>query len=264
MTFGTAPPQTGVLRLTSLYQFSQSEVGTPGTHLSEHRNSLIASYAAHDRIAVALTVPLVHRRLTFPDLERLRLSSLGDLGFEARIRLFADREFAPSHLLMLSTGLQFPTAPLQRAPNGSPIRPDLQAGNGGLTPIVGLSYLWLGDELAAFASLQARIPSRAIRFDFQASRSLLASGHLQFSATDWLALRLGLDLRWDTQLEEFGQRAPDSGGLITFLRYGAVLSWEELQFSLATYLPVANALRGQQQEGISAMAALSYALETER
>ena len=82
------------------------------------------------------------------------------------------------------------------------------------------------------------------------SRSLRSTLAAQSQVTGALALRGGVDTRYDGKSLEDGEESPDSGGFIGFALAELLVSpAEDLLLLASARVPVVNALDGEHREG---------------
>lgn len=249
---GTEKPYRNRVRASLELRHRSDRVGTPGLDaltLSEQRLDLQIAWAPHARIFVAANVPGLRREIGRVNLRREQSFGLGDIELRAKAFVWQDRAWSPRHLLAVNAALKFPTAIDQRDGGGTLLPLELQAGTGSFDPSVGISYAWFGFPWMVYTSLGGVYPTRG-RYAFRASPSLRMTAAVQYSVTKWFAPRLGLDLRVDGVGEENGAPARDSGGFVGAMSLELLFTpRQDLLVFAAVRIPVAQALRGQHEEG---------------
>jgi len=260
LSIGVEQPFGGRVRAFSEGQYRTESSGTPqtgGTALAEWALNLGGSYAFSSRWALSLKVPVLFRTLESADLSRDHSTNLGDVEALAKVVLWRDREFSARHLFSLLGGMRFPTAPLQRLPDGTVLGSDIQAGPGAWWFIGGVSYYArLGGPWSAYASVLAYLPTKG-REGLEPAPTGRATVYGQAQPWPWLSIRLGTDMRLDGVWHENGVVSPDTGGFIAFLSPAVLLSpATDWVIQLAARIPVINALEGAHTEGTSASISL--------
>jgi len=257
---GVEQPFGGRLRVFSEGQYRTEVSGTPqtgGTSLTEWALNLGAGYAFSSRWALSVTVPVLFRSLESADLSRDQSTNLGDVEALGKWVLFRDRDFAARHLVSLLAGMRFPTAPLQRLPDGTVLTSDIQAGPGAWWFIAGASYYGrLGGPWSIYASVLGYLPTKG-REGLEPAPTGRGTLHVQAQPWPWLSLRLGTDLRLDGVWHENGEVSPDTGGFIAFLSPAVLVSpATDWLIQLGVRIPVINALEGAHTEGTYASLSL--------
>lgn len=261
MVMGSEQPYAHRLRSAMIVRSSGQNfgIGANQTRLREQRYELSTTYAPTRWLSLAVTAPLVHRRIHFANLAKDTTVALGDLELRARFFVWRDRGFSPRHLLSAVAGLELPTA-ARSADEGDVQRPvELQVGSGSFDPMVGLTYSYFSGQASLHAVSTLLMPTSG----FEGARQGLSwrsTVALQYQAWSRLALRFGGDTRWDQAAREpEGAPDPNSGGFVGYVSGGLVLSpFEDLVMQATVSAPVVQNLRGQQGELWALSAGASY------
>ncbi len=103
--------------------------------------------------------------------------------------------------------------------------------------------------------------STAGKYGVRQGEAVLATIAGQYHFNTELALRLGLDGRWEAATEEQGQTDPNSGGTMLALSpeilYGVL---DELSLQGLARVPLVQAFTGVQSEGLTVQAGIIYEL----
>jgi hypothetical protein len=249
---GTEAPSQGRFRASIDLGHRTDTVGTPYVdelHLSEQRLSLQSSWAVTDWMVLLTTMPFVRRRVRYANYSEMDVWGVGDLQFRAKMFVYQDRRFRPRHLVSLLAGISLPTAPLERNQGGDFLPMELQPGTGSVMPLTGAMYTYFRFPWSAYVTAQLNIPTVNPE-DFRASTSLKTTTAVQYQLTQELALRPGIDTRYDTPATQAGVNEPDSGGFIAFASMEVLVSLTmEWMMYGAARIPVINALWGRHEEG---------------
>ena len=248
---GTEQPFAGRLRLSASFDLRSETSGlTERTSIEEQRLGFGTSYAIVDWLQVSLSVPLVRKHVTAPDLSTDTTYNLGDLDLRARAVVWRDRNFAPRHLLSFNVGAELPTTPLLEHNDGTSLAVEAQAGTGSLDPMFGLSYAFFANPISLFASTTAMISTRG-HHEILAGPALLTSITAQVQPFEVLAFRLGLDTRVDAPALIGDEQDEDTGGFIAFVSPEVVLrAYMDWLVRVAIRVPVFHRLRGARDEGL--------------
>jgi hypothetical protein len=258
---GVEKPYKNRLRLVLEERVGDRSSGSGLTlnRLLTTRTQLGVLYSPHARVMLEAFLPFLAIRLTDAKRHQYWIRGLGDLELQARFVVYRDRAFASRHMFWLFTGLKTPTAPRINDDTGHPYPDDDQPGSGSWDPLGGATYAWFGKSLTVYSSLLARVPtpgSRALRF----GASLLSSSGVQLQPYPWLALQMGVNLRyaWADVLPN-GADMSDSGGF-TFGIAPAVMvnPWRDLLFRLTAEVPLVQALNGHQSLGPQLVFSIAY------
>lgn len=260
LSMGVEQPFGGRFRAFTEGQYRTESSGTPqtgGTSLTEWALNLGGSYAFDSRWALSVTIPVLFRTLSSADLSQDHSTNLGDVEALAKYVLWRDRDFAARHLFSLLGGMRFPTAPLQRLPDGTVLSSDIQSGPGAWWFIGGLSYYGrFGGPWSFYGSVLAYLPT-AGREGLEPAPSGRSTLALQLQPWTWFQARLGTDMRLDGVYHENGVAQPDTGGFIAFLSPAVLISpATDWVVQLAVRIPVLNALKGVHTEGTYASLSL--------
>jgi hypothetical protein len=250
-SMGTEKPLQNRVRVSLEGRQRTDAIGRPSAdelRLVEQRIDLQAAWAPHQRVFLALTLPVLRRSVRYVNLATEEQSGLGDVVAEARVFLWQDRAFAPTKLISVLGGLKLPTSPQATDATHAALPLELQPGTGSFDPIVGVAYATFSPPWSTYASATARLPT-AGREGSRASRNLRATvaGQRQWT---WLALRAAVDARLDGRAIENGQPDPDSGGVIVFAGADLLVSpMTDLLIVVGARAPVWNGLFGAHHEG---------------
>ncbi len=258
---GVEKPYKNRLRLVLEERVGERSAGSDVT-LSRPftiRTQLGVLYSPTSWVMLEAFLPFVAIRLRDAKARESWIRGLGDLELQARFVVYRDRVFAAHHMFWLFTGIKTPTAPRIYDDTGHPYSDDDQPGSGSWDPLAGATYAWFGRSLTVYSSLLARMPTpgtRALRF----GSSLLSSSVVQLQPYPWLALQMGLTLRygWADVLPN-GASSPDSGGFTMGLAPAVLVNpWRDLLFRLAAEVPVVQALNGTQSLGPQLVFSIAY------
>ena len=260
---GAEQPFAGRMRLALESQYRRDAVGraeVDRVELQELRTTLSVAYAPLPWLMLSVTLPLIARDLTDVTLARERLLTIGDIETYARVFVFRDRAFAPTHTLGLQLGVRMPTGPLLRDAMGNYRDAELQPGTGSFDPSAGVTYLMSADPWSAFVSEVIYVPTPGL-VQFRAGVSWRGTHALQYQFSPQFALRAGMNHRLEDASRHNEMVEPDSGGFIAFATLAA--AWtpaEDLVLLSQLQVPVVNALRGSHNEGIFASLGAVYDL----
>lgn len=248
---GAEPPFEGRVRLFAQLRHRWDTLGEGDGRATLHEGQLElgASWAPHDRVALAATLPIVLRDASWPNLGGATTIGPGDLDVRARFVLLRDRDFAPEHLLGLLAGVKLPTSLDQVRPDGSRLPVEVQTGSGTVDPLLGLFYAHFADPWSVFASATVALPL-AGRYEESPGPSLRGSLALQHRFDRHLTLRAGVDARLDAPALVRGRTDPRTDHLVLFL--SPDLLWApvaDLVFVLGLRIPVAQASEQAREEG---------------
>ncbi|MBX3273032.1 MAG: hypothetical protein KF729_22405 [Sandaracinaceae bacterium] len=194
-TIGVGQPFAGRARVSLALEGRWDELGE-GTVMGEASARLAASYAFDDRVALAASVPLLLRDLTWASQRHVTTLGLGDADVRARVVLLRDRSFAPSHLFGVALGVKLPTSIDQVDAHGARLPVVAQSGSGTIDPLIGLTYSHFADPFALFASATVALPF-AGRYEESPGPSLFLSVAAQHRFDGHFSVRLGTDARLD-------------------------------------------------------------------
>ena len=249
---GTSQPFQGRLRMgveSQLRWMTSGAAGVDEVRISEQRWALESAWAPHSRLFLSARLPLVRREVALPDLSEVTLFHLGDVELSGRWFIFRDRNFRPRHLISLGAGVELATAPELRGPEGQSLGFEAQLGSGSFDPSVSLGYTFSSGNMSIYTAARWLVPTEG-RFDAQSGMAVLASGIFQFQVQKSLALRGGIDFRWEDAFVEGGEEDPHSGGTVLFITPDAVWSpWTDIVLRAAVSVPVVRDFRGVQSEG---------------
>jgi hypothetical protein len=258
---GTEKPYRNRLRASIELKHRSDAIGRERIDqlvLSEQRLDMQLAWAAHQRLFLLLSVPVLHRDLTYVNLAHARFFNIGDIELRAKGFVWQDRAFSPRHLLAVTAGVKFPTAPLQRGLDGKTLPVELQAGTGSFDPLAGVSYAWFFAPGMLYVSANGTYPTPG-RAGFQASPSLRVTSTVQYNALPWFAPRVGVDARIDGKGKEDGRFARDSGGFIAFMSFELLFTpVRDLLIFVAARVPFIQALSGFHREGTYANLGIAY------
>lgn len=254
-TMGSEPPYRGRMRAALEVRYREDAIGTPGENrveLTEGRVDASFSWAPHERLVLAGTVPALLRAVERVNLAHETTIGIGDAEVRAKFIAYKDRPFGAHHVLGTTLGLKLPTAPEAESADGDPLPLELQPGTGSFDPIVGLSYATFQGDWSGYGSAHAYFATPGRNGD-RASSSLRLSASLGRAIVPAFALRLGVDTRIDARATEGGRPEEDSGGFIGFLSPEALVSpGGDVTFVAAVRIPVLNALEGEHDESVIA------------
>ena len=258
---GVEKPYKNRLRLVLEERVGERSSGAGITlnRLLTTRTQLGVVYSPHARVTLEAFLPFLAMHLQEAQGRQASIRGLGDLELQARFVVARDRAFAPHHLFWLFAGIKTPTAPRIVDETGHPYPDDDQPGSGSWDPLGGATYAWFGGPLVVYSSLLARVPtagSRALRF----GSSLLSSSVVQLQPFSWMALQMGVNLRyaWSDILPN-GARSPDTGGFLVALAPAVLVNpWRDLLLRATVEVPVVQALNGTQSVAPQLVFSVAY------
>lgn len=252
---GAEQPFENRLRSALTVRHATHRWGVPGVtaeEVSEQRLEASLSYAPTDRLSISVLVPVVRRTLTYVNLASDRQVSLADLEVRARVFVLRDRRLSPRHLGAVMVGVEVPTAPRRTDRDGTTLPLELQTGSGSLDPTVGLTYSFFANPFSFHAVSSVLLPTPGFD-DSRSGISWRTSLVGQLQPWSFLGGRFGFDARLDGAADEGAAGVdPNSGGFVGFLSAGVVSSpGDDLVLQVTLSLPVVQAFRGQQGEGVA-------------
>lgn len=195
---------------------------------------------------VGVDVPVLHRSLetgTRATLER-STSSLGDVEVRASHTAWKSGIGSSAQRFVVGGAVKLPTAPLELAPSGREVHPDLQPGCGSVTPVIEATYAWTSSLWSAWTTASLVFPV-SVREGAHPGDSLRASATMQLQPTRAFATRLGVHGRYDTSGEAYSQVVKDSGGASLYVAPEIVISpVTDLVIGVGASFPAVQAMRG--------------------
>ncbi len=264
--FGNEKPFDGRLRFSFDYRYRTEETG--GTSLDrqkvrEDRYTLGVAYAPVSRVFLGLSVPVLHKELTDPNLARHAGLGLGDVDATAKIFLIQGEGFSARHLLGLIGGVRLPTSRTQKDSAGVPLALEAQPGVGAWGGNFGAWYGFFRNPWSFYLTGSFLVLSNG-RLSYDPGLTMLVSASGQYQILKPLAVQLALDTRWSARDYESGTAVPDTGGPILFVSPGIIWSpVEDLLVHAIVRLPAANGLNGHHKEGINVLGGITYDFETQ-
>jgi hypothetical protein len=259
---GVERPYRNRIRLAIEERYGSTSMGdgTYGDRTDFLRSSLAASWSPARRVTIAALLPWVSSWIANGSRPRAEVQGLGDLELSARAVAFAERSFAPHHVLWLGGGLKMPTGYHTTDSQGYPVPDDDQPGSGSWDPFAGVTYGWFsGGLLSFFASTAGRYTTRGWH-GYRRGSTVAGSMALQLQPWSWGALQLGADVSWQ-QSDTLGNGAtmPNTGGTVGYLALAVLVNpWRDLLVRLVTDAPLVTELRGVQSVGPQVALQLSY------
>ena len=247
--FGTERAFEGRVRLSATAHQRQSRIG--GATLRDHRLELGAAYAPTEWLTLSALVPVVHRRIDFPNLARERRWALADVDLRARFRLFQDRPQRPRHVLSGSLGLELPTTTRVRSVQIAGPAPShaAQVGSRSWDPLAGLQYSTFLYPFAFHLLAVYLHPLSEGPDGVRAGGELRTTARLQWQPKVRLGLFLGGDLRVEAQDRMDGRRDADSGGAVALATAGLqVRAHDALSLFVSASIPFWQDLRGGHED----------------
>ncbi len=258
---GTEKPFENRLRASLDVRHRTDHIGEKGVDridLAETRLDGQLAWAPTGDLFFLATVPVLHRTVDYVSGATSRTVGLGDIELRAKGFVFADRPYAPRHLFAVLAGLKLPTAPPERADDGSELPIEVQPGTRSWDPMLGVSYAFFPRPWSFYASAQGSTPVRGTA-SFRASPSLRMTASVQRQLVPELALRLGVDARLDGRAYEDRRPERDSSGFIAFASSEILFGpMTDVLFVLSAKVPVAQALAGFHREGPIFGAGVAY------
>jgi hypothetical protein len=253
---GSEPPGDMRVRAAIELRHRTDRVGEPGVdelRLSEQRLDTSIAVSPIRRLFIIGTVPALRREVTYSNLAVRGGYAIGDAELRVKAFIAQDRTFAPHHLFALVAGAKLPTG---RRQEGLP--PELQAGTGATDAIVGASYTFIQYPWSVYASAQLSVPLAGVGGD-RASRSVRSTVVTQVHVSSAVAMRGGVDARFDGRAKEAGETDANSGGAILFgVAEGVFGVSESLMLLASLRVPLWNGLYGFHREGPILAVAAAY------
>ncbi len=171
------------------------------------RITLLADYAATDRLSLDLAVPYVINDMTMlmympggmgmPGTwmrEKMpEVSGLGDVTLTGYYRVYQDSDRFPRTTLSLGAGVKFPTGRSTVAFDGEKVHAHLQPGTGSWDPILAALFTdMIGRRFLIQASARYEIAT-SNGLGYHAGDTFAFSPSVKYSLTDYLNLSLGLE-----------------------------------------------------------------------
>lgn len=255
---GQEQPYTNRVRVSldgRVLDFSQG-AGVLRRDVTVFVNSLIASWAPHERFLLGVLLPWqLHHERTGETI-----IGLSDLEVSGRVVLYRDRRFAAQHLVSATAGLKTPTGPRLRDSAGYFVADDEQPGSGSWDPYVGLSYAaFPSEKWSTYFTIQGRYATANARH-IQRGSAVMAMASAQYQPHQRVALQLGFETLW-RDVDRLANRAAaaNTGGTILRFWPGVVVNpTAGLLVRAAIGVPVYEAMRGAQNERVVAQLTLSY------
>lgn len=205
---------------------------------------------------LALSLPTLFRTVRTPGLASQDRAVLGDFELSARGTLWSSRSVpkpggdAVVQTLRLVGGVKAPTAPNERDRAGRPLSGVLQPGCNAVTPSLGASYSIRRGVIAFESSAQLYLPF-PVRDAPHTAESFRSAVALDLSPLKWISTQTGFAIRAEPGGElSPGTTDPDSGGFVGSITQAiTVRPVSTIALSGGVYLPVAQALRGEQHLG---------------
>lgn len=237
------------------------------TTLDQYSLRAVGVWSPFDALNLALTVPLVMKRMSdagggLGHLHGPEHTGLGDV--EVGARWFAlnrvDMRSRTRQTLALSAGTSLPTGANDLSQGGERIDEHAQLGTGAFGPYAGLAWRLQGDAWGAQASLAGRYRTTNSQ-NYRYGEALLWSTGADWRPAERFAVTLGLDGRLAQRDRDDGAFAPDTGGLVLAAAPAVHVdvgrgAW----VSLRAQLPVYTHLYGDQHVGPTVVAGVQYAL----
>lgn len=253
-TFRAAAPTGYPLRLTLDLKVGEATAG--GVSLVDRRLDLIYTLDATPEVEISVDVPTLMRSA---EGERETFAAVpGDveMGATGAVWTRGERGRVVEKLQLRGT-LKLPSAPVDAGPDGAPLSSVLQPGCSSIVPSLGVAYqlaspVWI---FGTGASAYLPVPVREAPHTAASVRSFVTLG---VRAGPYVSATLG----WTTRWEPSGELSPDigdpnSGGFVGSVLTGLSVSpHERLTLSAAVYVPVAQALAGDQRLGATYAASI--------
>jgi len=259
-SMGAEQPFATRVRLSAELTHRTQAIGADLARLriEEWRLDLGTAWFPTDWLGISASLPVLWRSAAWPAASAVASWGLGDA--EIRTRAVMVRPNLGGHMFALVLGLRAPTAPTLRDQYGA-LRAESQPGTGSFAPMAGAQYGWYRDPWSVAASSIVFVPIGHGTGGIAPGPSLRTGVAVQWQPDVRLALRLGIDTRLDGIARERGRPDEDSGGFIAFLSPDVLLSpVDDLLVSVGLRIPVVNALRGHQSEGVYVTTALTVDL----
>jgi hypothetical protein len=259
---GVERPYRNRLRLAFETRYGSLSMGDPrfGQQVQFVRSTLAASWSPHRRVTVAALLPWLTSFIDEGNRPRQTINGLGDLELAVRGVAFAERGFAPHHILWLTGGLKMPTGYRIYDAAGLPISPDDQPGSGSWDPFAGVTYAWFSGEIVSiFSSVTGRYTTPGWN-GYRRGATVGGSAVVQLQPWSWGAVQLGLDAIWQhaDQLPN-GATLPNSGGTVGYTAIALLANpWRDLLLRLVADAPILLSLEGKQAVGPQVALQISY------
>lgn len=258
--FSLIVPEFRVTRATDLLQ-DGDEIDDPlDRELTVYQERLIGVHALTRDLSLALSLPIVQKRLKFtaPDGRRatIRSSGTGDLSLVGVYRLYRRDVPRGSTQVSFIGGLKFPTGSSTKTDPDVPaltdgtstrIPRDLQPGTGSVDGIVGVGGFQNVDRLSFYGSLQGKLNTEADDFKFGNRLHYdFTTEYVLFKERN-LLLNLEMNGVYEARAKEGGRKVANSGGHQIFISPGIqYLPIPQLVLQGSVQLPVLRDLNGTQ------------------
>ncbi len=201
---------------TRAWATSQPE-GLGVQSVRELRFDLSASWAPTRWLQLLLTVPGQLRELESASLARQRAVGPGEVDVAARFVILRDSRLRARYLVSTTVGLQLPTSPVIKDATGAPLDVDAQLALGEWTPHLTVSNLsFLSERWAVFAAASGEWPLGHGRLGVHGAPSARLLAGAQLQPVSWLAVRAGLEGRYDAPRLVNGVLDPSGAGPALF------------------------------------------------
>jgi hypothetical protein len=189
-------PFAGRLRVGLDFRLRSETEGEATTR--EQRVAASVSWSPVRRLTLALSMPVVRRRLAHERLADESATRPGDLETWARVTLLTDKNFAPIHRLELIGGLKLPTGTTDASQDGVRMSDHVQPGTGSWDASLGAAWVFRPpSDWSAYASaLVTRVLVQGPLFDVPLT-TLRSSVAVQRGFGERFAARLVADGRVD-------------------------------------------------------------------
>jgi len=260
-TMGTSKPFAGRMRAGIEYLTRGEKGAIPGVNdfeTREERVTYIFSYAPSANWILAISLPMVTKKVDRFDLSSQQGSGEGDIDLSARWVLGKDREFASRYLWGLQFGLRVPNSTEQSA-DTQMIDIDAQPGIGATVPSIGAWYGRYVNPWFFYASLVAQHATSEGYQNYQAGDVVLLTGLAQYGIANSLALQFSIDSRFKKYDYYDGERDDNSGGVLVMGSPG--LGWtpiEDLLLNIQYQIPIVEHPHGYQEEEPTLRWGISY------
>lgn len=278
LAVGEVAARSGALRLAleaeALSSSARSEAH-PGMAMDEEVSQaslrVVAVHSPRERLNLVLAVPVVRRSWRLDGggtgASSAVLSGVGDVDVGARWALWRRVAFVPdakrvavtrAQALAIAAGTSLPTGENGAGRDGVRLEEHAQIGTGAFGPYAGLLYQLQREPWSLSSTIIARFRTEN-RHGYRFGDALLAAADVQREALPWLAVGVGMDVRWAALDREDGGGVASTGGFLVAatpsLSVGLAAG---LRARVRAQLPVVQRLRGEQHADPSVLAGISW------
>lgn len=236
----------GRKRATLQLRAATFETTTRDLHVTELRAQPGFAMAVLPTTLLGVEIPLLHRTLALQTRAPAPQAkpTMGDVEVRASHTAWKTGIGSSAQRFVIGAGVKLPTAPLELAPNGKEVHPDLQPGCGSVVPVIEATYAWSSSLWSAWTSASLVFPV-SVREGAHPGDSLRGSFTMQIQPTRVFATRIGVHGRYDTTGEAYGGVVKDSGGASLHVAPEMVISpVTDVVIGVGASFPIVQAMRG--------------------